>query len=609
MDFDKLLYYFFQGCCTNAYDYFGAHVEAGGVNFRVFAPQAKNVQVSGDFNDWQPQWLEKDEKGIFSLWVENCQAGDKYKYKLEGVDKAWREKSDPYGFFTEIRPRNASVVYDFHNYQWHDEDWLSKRDKNFERPLNIYELHPGSWKKHPNGNWYSYDDLGEHLIPYLKEQAYTHIELMPLTEYPFDGSWGYQASGYFSATSRYGTPDELRNFIDRCHQNDIGVIGDFVAVHFVKDDFGLARFDGSPLYEYNQANQANSQWGTLNFDLGKNEVRSFLLSAVDFWLRYFHLDGLRFDAVSNLIYWQGDRKRGVNNGAIEFIKRLNSQVALDHPKVMLIAEDSSDFAGVTKSVSEGGLGFDYKWDMGWMNDTLKYYKADPIYRKAMHNMLSFSMAYFFSEKYLLPFSHDEVVHGKKTIIDKMHGNYQEKVAQVKNLYLYQYTHPGKKLNFMGNEIGHFREWDENKELDWFLLKYPVHQMLQRFTRDLNRIYLHHPALSKNDYNEYGFQWLEADNSTQSIYIYRRQWEDEVLIIVLNMLADSYENYEIGVPYPGIYSELINTERDIYGGCNMGNYQPLMSYKKAFHQQNQAIKVRIAPYAGIVFRLSEKSIQK
>lgn len=600
MDYKTLLYYFFQGCCSTAYDYFGAHLESGGVNFRVFAPAAKNVQVSGDFSDWQPQWMTKDDNGVFSFFAADCGAGSKYKYHVEGADRVWREKTDPYGFYTEIRPKNASIVYDLSSYQWQDESWLAQREKNFDKPLNIYEVNPGSWKKHANGNWYSYNELVEHLLPYVKEQGYTHIELMPLTEYPFDGSWGYQASGYFSATSRYGTPQELMAFIDKCHQNAIGVIGDFVAVHFVKDSFGLGRFDGSPLYEYPQAKDANSEWGTLNFDLGKEEVRSFMISAVNFWLDKYHFDGLRFDAVSNLIYYSGNKQRGVNQGALDFIRRLNSLVQEKFPGVMLIAEDSSDFPAVTAKVAEGGLGFDYKWDMGWMNDTLKYYKADPLYRKAMHNMLSFSMAYFFSERYLLPFSHDEVVHGKKAIIDKMYGNYDQKLAQVKNLYLYQYTHPGKKLNFMGNEIGHFREWDENKEMDWFLLKYPVHQMLQRFTRDLNHIYLHHPALYKNDYNEYGFQWLEADNSRQSIYIYRRQYENEVMVVVLNMLANSYEEYEIGVPYSGKYLELINSEKDIYGGCNMGNYQPLKSYKKNIHHQQQAIKIRIAPFSAMIF---------
>ena len=605
MNYDELLYYFFRGESCNSYDYFGAKSEEKGVTFRVYAPKAKNVQVSGDFNNWLPEWMTRDERGVFSIYKENAKEWDLYKYHIEGADGNWREKADPYAFFSEIRPKNASIVYDINKYKWHDQEWLNHRDKGFKSPVNIYEVHFGSWKKHLNGNWYNYQDLIDDLLPYISEQGYTHLEIMPVTEYPFDGSWGYQTNGYFSATSRYGTPDEFMRFVDAAHQRNIGLIMDFVPVHFVKDNFGLIRFDGSPLFEYSPAKDAYSEWGTMNFDLGREEVRSFLISSVDFWLSKFHFDGIRFDAVSNLIYWGGERDRGINDKALEFIRRLNNLMQQHHPDVMLIAEDSSDFAGVTANTQDGGLGFDYKWDMGWMNDTLKYYKVDPIYRKSMHNMLSFSMAYFPGERYILPFSHDEVVHGKKTIIDKMHGNYQQKIAQVKNLFLYQYTHPGKKLNFMGNEWGHFREWDENKEMDWFLLKYPVHDMLRRFVHDLNQIYLSHPELSKNDYNEYGFQWLDADNSAQSIYIYRRESEEGVMIILLNMLEGSYEDYEIGVPYLGEYYELINSEKDIYGGCNMGNYKPLHSYKKELHYQKYALKIRIAPFAGIIFKLSKK----
>ncbi len=380
-------------------------------------------------------------------------------------------------------------------------------------------------------------------------------------------------------------------------------------VHFVKDSFGLIRFDGTALYEYAKPKDAVSEWGTMNFDLWKEEVRSFLISAANFWLDKLHFDGIRFDAVANLIYWSGNRNRGVNEGALYFIKRLNYILHKNHPSVMLIAEDSSDFPGVTGATIDGGLGFDYKWDMGWMNDTLKYYKSDPIYRGSMHNKLTFSMAYYFADRFLLPLSHDEVVHGKKNIIDKMWGTYEQKIAQFKNLWLYQYTHPGKKLNFMGNEIGHFREWDEEKEMDWFLLSYPVHQMIHRFTRDMSQIYLNHSELYINDYNEYGFQWLEADNSEHSIYIYRRESSDGVMIVLLNMLPWSHEVYEIGVPYSGEYVELINTEKDIYGGCNMCNYKPLKSYAKELHRQPYAINVRVAPFAGIVFKYKKPKVRK
>lgn len=609
MSYQELTYYFFQGECCTAYDYFGAHVQEDGVMFRVYAPKAKNVQLVGSFNNWEAQWMTVDEQGTYHLFVNNAKIGDLYKYQIEGADGCWREKVDPYGFYTELRPKNSSVVWDINSYQWNDEHWMDKRSLNYDKPLNIYEVNFGSWRKHPDNQWYSYDDLVSYLIPYVKEQGYTHIEVMPLSEHPFDGSWGYQTSGYFSATSRYGNPNQLMHFIDVCHKNGIGVIIDFVPVHFVKDSFGLIRFDGSPLYEYAKPKDAVSEWGTMNFDLWKEDVRSFLISAANFWLDKFHFDGIRFDAIANLIYWDGNRNRGVNEGALHFIKRLNFNLHKNFPTAMLIAEDSSDFPGVTASSLDGGLNFDYKWDMGWMNDTLKYYKSDPIHRPKMHNKITFSMAYFAADRFLLPLSHDEVVHGKKNIIDKMWGSYEQKIAQVKNLYLYQYTHPGKKLNFMGDEFGHFREWDEEKEMDWFLLDYPIHQMIARFCRDLNLIYLNQLELSRNDYNEYGFQWLDADNTDHCIYIYRRESVDGVMVIVLNLLPWAHEDYQIGVPYAGEYYELINSEKDIYGGCNMGNYQPLESYDMEIHHQKQAIKIRIAPFAGIILKLDQSKPKK
>ncbi len=604
MSQSELMYYFFRGECCNVYDYLGAHLHEDGVIFRIYAPNAKSVNLVGNFNDWHGQEMYKDEHGVFVLYVPWAKVGDYYKYLVRGSDNKVREKVDPFGFYSELRPKNSSIVYDLDDYKWKDKRWLNKRSKNYDKPLNIYEINIGSWKRHPSGEWYSYRDLVEYLIPYLIDSGYTHVELMPLSEFPFDGSWGYQTSGYFSATSRYGTCNDLRYFIDCCHQNNIGVIIDFVPVHFVKDSFGLIRFDGSSLYEYGAPSDAVSEWGTMNFDLGKESVRSFLISAANFWIDKYHFDGIRFDAIANLIYYGGNKGRGVNQEALYFIKRLNYIINKNHPSVMLMAEDSSDFPGVTGSTTDG-LGFDYKWDMGWMNDTLKYYGSDPIYRGSIHHSLTFSMAYFFADRFLLPFSHDEVVHGKKNIIDKMWGNYDQKVAQVKNLFLYQYTHPGKKLNFMGNEIGHFREWDEEKEMDWFLLRYPIHQKLARFTKDLNHIYLHHSELYKNDYNEYGFTWIDADNINQSIYIYKRESDTGVMIVILNMLDVSYQEFEIGVPYHGEYYEIINSEKDIYGGCNMCNYEPLKSIHKTTHKQKYTIKVRIAPFSGIVLKLKRK----
>ena len=442
------------------------------------------------------------------------------------------------------------------------------------------------------------------MIPYVKEQGFTHIELMPLNEHPFDGSWGYQATGYFSATSRYGTPKQLMEFINQCHHHDIGVIIDFVPVHFVKDYFGLIEFDGTPLYEYPNPQDAHSEWGTMVFDLWKEEVRSFLMSAASFWMDVYHIDGIRIDAVANIIFWHGDKRRGVNEGALAFIRRLNYYLSQRYPSAILIAEDSSDFPKVTHPTFEMGLGFDYKWDLGWMNDTLKYYSMDPIFRSYHHHQLTFSMAYFYSERFIMPLSHDEVVHGKGTIINKMWGDYDQKFAQVKNLYLYMFTHPGKKLNFMGNELGHFREWDENREMDWHLLQYTRHNSLNRFFVDLNRIYTHHSCLSRYDYEHRGFRWIDADNTNQSIYSYYREDEKSVIVTVLNMTPVAYEQFHIGVPIAGEYVELINSQKLIYEGNDMCNYVPLHAIEELCHNLPYKIIIRLAPFGAMMFEVKK-----
>jgi len=452
--------------------------------------------------------------------------------------------------------------------------------------------------------WLNYEEIAHKLIPYVKEMGYTHIEIMPLAEYPFDGSWGYQAHGYFSLTSRYGTPKQFMTFVDECHINDIGVILDFVPVHFVKDSHGLRQFDGSPLYEYPNSTDANSQWDTLNFDLWKEEVRSFLMSSASFWIEMYHVDGLRIDAVSNIIFWHGNKQNGINDGATAFVRRLNYYLNVRYPGILMMAEDSSDFPKVTHPTTEMGLGFDYKWDLGWMNDTLKYYSLDPVYRQFHHHQLTFSMAYFYSENFILPLSHDEVVHGKGTIINKMWGEYKQKFAQARNLYAYMYAHPGKKLNFMGNELAHFREFDENIEQDWFLLGYHTHHSFNRFFRDLSHIYKHHSCLSHHDYKHHGFKWIDADNASQSIYSYYREDEESVVIIILNMTPVSYESYRIGIPYKGSYTEIINTEKDIYDGCNMCNFEPLVSEKHEAHRFDNSILVRIAPFAGVYLEMKK-----
>ncbi len=596
---------FFAGHCLDAHHVFGAHFAyegVSGVRFTVYAPNARRIQVIGTFNLWYGQNYDMEKispRGIWSLFIPNVSEWDLYKYAIENAHGYWIEKSDPFAFYSEVRPKSASLVVNLKNFPWQDKLWMNRRNKNVQEPMNIYELHCGSWRKKYSYEWMNYEEIGRDLIPYVKEHGYTHIELMPLNEHPFDGSWGYQATGYFAATSRYGTPKQLMNFINECHINDIGVIIDFVPVHFVKDSFGLIEFDGTPLYEYPYAQQANSQWDTLLFDLWREEVRSFLMSSASFWMEMYHIDGIRVDAVSNIIYWRGDKSQGMNEGALAFMRRLNYYLAQRYPSAILIAEDSSDYPKVTHPTFEMGLGFDYKWDLGWMNDTLKYYAMDPLYRNFHHHQLTFSMAYFYTEKFILPLSHDEVVHGKGTIINKIWGDYDQKFAQLKNLFLYMYGHPGKKLNFMGNEMAHFREWDENRELDWHLLQYSRHFSFNRFIQDINRIYQHHSCLSRYDYDTRGFKWIDADNNSESIYSFYREDEKSIIVVILNMTPVTHPECHIGVPYPGVYTELINTEKDIYEGCNMCNYVPVETSEELCHHLPHKIVVQLAPFAGIM----------
>lgn len=599
---------FHQGHCLEAHKFYGAHFDyesAPGVRFTTYAPNARNVQLVGSFNNWEkPLNLERLSDGSWTVFVPDVAEWTLYKYKIEQADGNWVEKSDPYAFASELRPKSANLVVNLGNFPWRDQMWVNRREKYFNKPMNIYELHMGSWMKRDAHEWMNYEEIAAKLIPYVKEMGFTHIELMPLTEYPFDGSWGYQAHGYFSLTSRYGTPKQFMAFVDECHLNDIGVILDFVPVHFVKDNYGLRYFDGTPLYEYPNPHDANSQWDTLNFDLWKEEVRSFLLSSASFWLETYHVDGLRIDAVSNIIFWHGNKNNGTNDGATAFIRRLNYYLNVRYPGVIMMAEDSSDYPKVTHPTTEMGLGFDYKWDLGWMNDTLKYYSLDPVYRQFHHHQLTFSMAYFYSENFILPLSHDEVVHGKGTIINKLWGDYKQKFAQARNLYAYMFSHPGKKLNFMGNELAHFREFDENVEQDWFLLGYHTHHSFNRFFRDLSHIYKHHSCLSHHDYKHHGFKWIDADNASQSIYTYYREDEESVVIIILNMTPVAYESYRIGVPYKGTYTEIINTEKDIYDGCNMCNFEPLVSEKHEAHRFDNSLLVRIAPFAGVYLEMKK-----
>ncbi len=607
IDFNSLIDDFFKGHCIEAYKFFGAHFVRNGVEFVVYAPHAMNVQVKGSFNDWDGNrhWLKKiDDRGVWKIFIANVKQYALYKYSIQTADGNWIEKSDPFGYFSELRPKTSSITYNLKKYKWNDKKWMKIRDKNFDKPMSIYECHLGSWRRNYQGEWLTLDQWINDLIPYVKDNGFTHIELMPINEHPFDGSWGYQATGYYAVTSRYGTPDELKYFIDVCHQNNIGVILDVVPAHFVKDSHGLSYFDGQPVFEYPNEHDANNNWGTLNFNLWDECVRSFLMSSFAFWCDMFHIDGLRFDAIAHLLHWDGNKNRGENEGALDFLRRSNYYLSSKFPNVMLIAEDSSDFSGVTKPTFEYGLGFDYKWDLGWMNDTLRYYKLDPIHRSFHHQLITFSMLYYYSDRFLLPFSHDEVVHMKGSIINKLWGNYDQKFSQLRNLMGYMFAHPGKKLNFMGNEIGSFNEWSESRAVDFELLEYPIHSAYLRYFRDLNLIYKYYSCLYCYDYDSRGFYWIDPNNNSQSIFSFVREDEDFVIVCILNMTPISYEDYKIGVPYAGEYIELINSEKDIYNGCNMCNFEPLFTHEGNMHNFNQYLNIRIAPFACIYFLLEK-----
>lgn len=614
-----LIKLFHEGRCLEAYKVFGAHPENNngnsGVRFTVYAPNAKEVQVIGDFNKWDGSnhVMERyTDGGIYTLFIEGLQNFDIYKYRIITQQGTTIDKADPYAFFSEVRPGTASRVFDLEGFNWRDEEWLKYRTKNFDRNMNIYEVNLGSWKlkkeftETEDGVFYNYEELIDELIPYVVDMGYTHIEVMPLNEFPFDGSWGYQATGYFSATSRYGTPKQLMKFIDACHENGIGVIMDFVPAHFVKDAHGLMEFDGGYVYEYNDINRRYTEWDSCYFDFGKDEVRSFLMSSCYFWTEKFHIDGLRFDAISNLIYWKGNKFIGVNDGAIEFMQRMTNNMNEKAPSVMLIAEDSTDYPGVTRSASVNGLGFDYKWDLGWMNDTLRYFKEDPVYRQYDHNLLTFSMMYFYSENFILEFSHDEVVHGKGTILDKMWGNNDQKFAQAKALYIYMMTHPGKKLNFMGNELAEYREWDEKKALGWNILKFPQHDSFHRFIRDLNHIVMANESLYQYDYYPEGFRWLVVDDKAQSVFSYARIAPDgNCIIVVANFVGNTHSSYTIPVPFNGSYKEILNSDTDVYSGNNFTNPRAIRSKKGRVLGEDQSIIVRLAPFSAAVFEYRGK----
>lgn len=597
MDF----YGFYTGKVFDAYRFLGAHPEAKGVTFRTFAPGAARISLIGEFTDWQEMEMHKIYDGNFwECYAENAAPGMMYKYRIYKHGNSYIDHCDPYGFGMELRPNTASYIRDLSDYTYHDSIWMQKRTDCKDKPLNIYEIHFGSFKKPSDqaDDWYTYTEMADILIPYLKEYGYNYIEIMPLSEHPCDESWGYQNTGFFSPTSRYGAADELMAFIDACHQHGIGVILDFVPVHFAVDGYALANYDGTALYEYPNQDVGVSEWGSCNFMHSRGEVRSFLQSAANYWLTEYHIDGIRMDAISRIIYWQGDPARGVNNTAVDFIREMNRGLKERHPDAMLSAEDSTSYPSVTRPVSEGGLGFDYKWDMGWMNDTLDYFRTDPIYRPANYHKLTFSMMYYYNDAFLLPLSHDEVVHGKATIMQKMNGEYDVKFPQARAFYMYMYAHPGKKLNFMGNEIGQFREWDEKRAQDWDILTYPIHDAFHRFMKNLNLLYLEHPALYRNDYSTDGFRWIDCHQEERCIYTFERISEKERLLAVFNFSDQTQEDYEITLDNAKKLTLLLASDAPEYGGTK--------TYKDADKEitlKKHCAAFSLSPHSAVYYKIS------
>lgn len=582
------VYLFHQGTAAKAYELMGAHnaVQNGeeGYLFRTWAPNAKKVAVMGDFNHWNSTDFRMERltpQGIWEIFIPGIKEYMTYKYSIEDAQGNQLTKTDPYGFHMETRPGTASKTFDLEGFHWNDSRWRSIQEKKnpYAEPMNIYEVHLGSWKKYRDGNYFDYGKLAEELIPYVKGMGYTHLELMPVSEYPFDGSWGYQVMGYYAPTSRYGSPEGFMSFIDACHQAEIAVILDWVPGHFPKDSNGLYRFDGSSCYEYDDPlKNEHEEWGTRIFDWGKNEVRSFLISNAMFWMDKYHLDGLRVDAVASMLYlnygrkdgkWRPNVKGGEENlEAVSFLQDLNKTIFGYYPNALMIAEESTAWPMVTKPVHVNGLGFNFKWNMGWMNDTLQYMKADPFFRKNSHNHLTFPLTYFFSENFILPLSHDEVVHGKGSLINKMPGDYDSKFANLRTYFAYMMAHPGKKLLFMGGEFAQFSEWNFTKELDWGLLDYEMHKKFHDFMRELNHFYCESSELWEQDDSWGGFQWIQPHDSDHNIISFRRINKiGNELIVACNFSPVTRNNYRIGIPKLGIYKTVFHSGLKKYGGLH------------------------------------------
>ncbi|MBS7224218.1 MAG: 1,4-alpha-glucan branching protein GlgB [Clostridiaceae bacterium] len=619
MSLEEHMPLFHSGKDCRAYEMMGAHPEhrdgQDGYVFRVFAPNAVSVAVMGEFNGWSrtASVMQRDDRGIWERFVPGVKQYDAYKYAIETPEGYQLDKADPYAFHSETRPGNASKVFDLDGYEWSDDGWLTWRQEHlpYEQPVNIYEVHLGSWKMHEDGSFYSYRQLADELIPYVKKMGYTHIECMPLTEHPFDGSWGYQVTGYFAATSRYGTPHDLMYFVDKAHQAGLGVIMDWVPAHFPKDGHGLVEFDGSYLYEYaDPLKMEHREWGTRVFDYGKVSVRDLLFSSAMFWIEQFHMDGLRVDAVASMLYLdynrQGEWRPNVHGGrenleAVDFLRLLNEMVLGSHPDCMMIAEESTAWPMVTKPGYVGGLGFNFKWNMGWMNDMLCYVSADPFFRKDMHDKITFSFMYAFSENYILPLSHDEVVHGKKSLLDKMPEPYENKFASLRALYGYMTGHPGKKMLFMGGEFGQFSEWSEARGLDWMLLDYDAHRQMQEYVKQLNAFYLEYKQLWENDVDWQGFEWISHDDNVNNIIAFRRIAKDgSDLICIVNFAPVYHESYKIGVPYAGTYEEVFSSDRIEFGGSGVSNGKK-RSKAEEMHGMEQVIDLKIPPLSVLYFK--------
>ncbi len=621
---DMQRYLLGEGTDMRAYDKLGAHVmEVDGVQgtrFVVWAPNAQRVSVVGNFNNWDGRrslMRFHPGAGLWEIFIPGLGEGEIYKYEVKTAFGATVKKSDPVGFYAEVRPNNASVVWDINKHEWQDDEWIAKRAErnSFSAPMSVYECHLGSWQRNAEDEWLSYSELADRLIPYLTEMGYTHLELLPVAEHPFDGSWGYQVVGYFAATSRFGTPDDFQEFVDRCHQAGIGVILDWVPAHFPKDLHAIGRFDGTALYEHADPRQGeHPDWGTYVFNFDRNEVRQFLISNALFWIEKYHIDGLRVDAVASMLYLDFSRDAGQwipniyggreNIGAVHFLREFNSKLHDTYPGVVTIAEESTDWAGVTASPEDGGLGFDIKWNMGWMHDTLQYMSTDPVYRMYHHGTLTFSLLYAFSERFMLPFSHDEVVHLKKSMIDKMPGDSWQKFANLRVLYGYMFSHPGKKLMFMGAEFAQGREWTENHSLDWHLIyEGSPHLEIRNWVRDLNHFYRANPPLYENDESWDGFEWLEVHDSAHSVLAYARSSNaGELVIAICNFTPVVREGYRLGVPVAGVYQEVLNSDSPEYGGSGVSNDFRMSSEAGQWRGQPHSIQLTLPPLATIFLKV-------